>query len=55
MTDNLDPPEGQDPLSLNRRGFLRTGLGGALFLGTDKCNRWPERLCDSTGGPAWRR
>lgn len=34
MTDHLTPPEGLEPDSLNRRNFLRTGLGGALFLGT---------------------
>ncbi|MFP3977064.1 hypothetical protein [Marinobacter sp. KMM 10035] len=34
MTDPLTPPEGLDALSLDRRSFLRTGLGGALFLGS---------------------
>ncbi|MBQ0747521.1 MAG: hypothetical protein KBT82_08065 [Marinobacter sp.] len=34
MTDDLISIEGQDSVSLNRRSFLRTGLGGALFLGT---------------------
>lgn len=34
MTDPLTPSEGLDALSLDRRSFLRTGLGGALFLGT---------------------
>ncbi|WP_417502225.1 hypothetical protein [Marinobacter sp.] len=34
MTDPLTLPEGQDSISLDRRSFLRTGLGGALFLGT---------------------
>lgn len=34
MTDPLNPLEGLESASLNRRSFLRTGLGGALFLGT---------------------
>ena len=34
MTDHLTLPEGRDSIFLNRRSFLRTGLGGALFLGT---------------------
>ncbi|MBL1271495.1 MAG: hypothetical protein COB25_003505 [Oceanospirillales bacterium] len=34
MPNHLSPSEGLDSVSLNRRSFLRTGLGGALFLGT---------------------
>jgi len=34
MPNHLSPPEGLDSVSLNRRSFLRTSLGGALFLGT---------------------
>lgn len=34
MPNHLTRPERQDAVSLNRRSFLRTGLGGALFLGT---------------------
>lgn len=34
MTNPIPQPEGLDSVHLNRRSFLRTGLGGALFLGT---------------------
>ncbi|WP_417515679.1 hypothetical protein [Marinobacter sp.] len=34
MPNHLNPSEGLNSVSLNRRSFLRTGLGGALFLGT---------------------
>ncbi|GGE52140.1 hypothetical protein GCM10011533_00660 [Streptosporangium jomthongense] len=34
MSNLLPRHENQDAASLNRRSFLRTGLGGALFLGT---------------------
>lgn len=34
MPKHLGPREGLDSIPLNRRSFLRTGLGGALFLGT---------------------
>jgi hypothetical protein len=34
MPNHLSPSEGLNSVSLNRRSFLRTGLGGALFLGT---------------------
>ncbi len=34
MPNHLSPSEGVNSVSLNRRSFLRTGLGGALFLGT---------------------
>ncbi|WP_100637995.1 hypothetical protein [Marinobacter salexigens] len=34
MTDLLTQSEGLHCASLDRRNFLRTGLGGALFLGT---------------------
>src|SRR5690554_5639904 len=34
MTDPLSPTDELDSLCLDRRSFLRTGLGGALFLGT---------------------
>lgn len=34
MTHHLNAPATREPLSCDRRSFLRTGLGGALFLGT---------------------
>lgn len=34
MTDHVTASAAQDSALLNRRSFLRTGLGGALFLGT---------------------
>lgn len=34
MPNHFSPSDGLDSVSLNRRSFLRTGLGGALFLGT---------------------
>src|SRR5690554_4370630 len=34
MSNTNTPTAELDSLSLNRRSFLRTGLGGALFLGT---------------------
>ncbi|MDN6320496.1 MAG: hypothetical protein L0J77_12075 [Marinobacter sp.] len=34
MTTHFSAPQGQGPASLDRRSFLRTSLGGALFLST---------------------
>ncbi|MGO1460861.1 MAG: hypothetical protein ACTHYN_03260 [Marinobacter sp.] len=34
MSNHLSPSQGQESISLDRRSFLRAGLGGVLFLGT---------------------